>query len=590
MNRTLQLLLTLALVAIAPLTASAQAVRVTASVNPQKIYIGDTATYTITVHNAESQSQPVISGIPGLDVQFSNSSKNSSMSIINGRRSSSDTQNLLYQATPGREGAFVIPAQSVVVDGKAYTTNQVHFQVVEPPVSALSPLTIEPEKTTAYVGEPIRLNATWTVGERGVSAFRFISADTPGIEWTSGPQPRKTNNARDLQWDTDMLVGVLGETMTSDGRVTTLSAERWFIPLSPGAISLGPITCIYDVETGSQPRSAFNRSRPERRMTRSNATSINVLPLPLAGRPDDFDGLVGRYTALASATPLRVHVGDPITLTYEIRTDGPMGRIEPPDLLNNPGIAESFKLDSEGWEQVRMNQPGVRRYTTTIRAIRDSIDGFPPLGFAYFDTGEGEYRRAESNRIPLMVDATTEVTAADAISGGGDVPAIRGVERTALGDGPGGILANATSPDALINQQTLLLTRFEKPVWIAVFTAPPIGYFALLGVIAIRRSTDPQARRRDGARSAALTQLRKSNDPERAIRTYLSMRFDRNAEAITEADCRSLLGDANAPIADELASAMLDGSAGRYGTEPAEPPSATRIAELLRSIDKEIRR
>lgn len=583
-----RIILVCTMVLAVPAVALGQAVSVSASINPTRVYVGDTAVYTITINNAETQAPPDVAPIPGLDIEYVNASTSSSMRIINGRQSSSRSQQLQYQATPSREGSFIIPAQTVVVDGAPYVTNQVQFVVIEPPVSDLSPLTIEPERATVYVGEPVRLMATWRIGETIEEAFRFVTEQSAGLEWTSGPQPAPTRNSPRVRWDDDVLVGALGQMTTADGAFQTVNAERWFIPLAPGELTLGPVSAVYNVQTGRQSRTIFGQSNSERRMTRSNSATVRVEELPTAGRPGDYTGLVGRYTASASATPLKVRVGDPITLTYEVRSEGPMGRVSAPDLEGDPGVAESFKLDPEGWHETPMNEYGVRRYTTTIRALRDSINSVPPLGFAYFDTRNGEYRRAESRPIPLMVDATREVTAADAIGGGGGASmGSPGVERHPLGAGPGGILANVTSPDALVNQQTLLLDRFEHPVWIAAFAVPPVGYFALLGVIAVRRSADPRARRRAGARRAALATLKSSGDPERAIRTYLSMRFDRSAEALTESDCRALLGGVDAMVTDELAGAMLDGASDRYGSPVAERPSAERVAELLRTIDRE---
>lgn len=573
-----------------PASALGQEVSVTASVSPKNVYVGDAATYTITIHNAETQSPPVVSGVPNLLVEYLSASTNSSMTIINGRRSSSNTQGLNYQATPTRAGVFVIPPQTVFVDGVAHTTNAVRLQAIEPPLSDRSPLSIVPERDTVYVGEPVRLGAVWRIGEN-IQGFRFMSEGDADIRWTSGPQTAQVRGSQRVQWDNETFTGVLGEVDTSDGVMTTLSVERWFIPLRSGEITIGPVTAVYNAQVGQRGRGFFQQVETERRITRSNVATLTVMPLPERGKPSDFDGLVGRYTARASASPLQVRVGDPISLTYEIRSEGPMGRIEPPDLALDPGIAESFKLDPQGWEETPMNRQDVRRYTTTIRALRDSIDAIPPLGFAYFDTDAGEYRRAESRPIPLMVDATREVTASDAIGGGGDNGGVfRGVERHELGAGPGGVLANATSPDALVNHQTLLLDRFKSPVWIAVFSVPPAGYLALLGVFAIRRSIDPHARRRAGARRAALARLRSSGDPEQAIRTYLAMRFDRSAEALTESDCRQLLTPIDAQAADELAGAMLAGSADRFGGRSADRPDAARIAQLLRTIDKEAAR
>jgi len=67
------------------------------------------------------------------------------------------------------------------------------------------------------------------------------------------------------------------------------------------------------------------------------------------------------------------------------------------------------------------------------------------------------------------------------------------------------------------------------------------------------------------------------------------MRFGRDESALTEADCRALLGGIDPEIAGELAGAMLSGCAPRYGHGATAPrASDDRVAELLRTIDREV--
>ena len=53
-------------------------------------------------------------------------------------------------------------------------------------------------------------------------------------------------------------------------------------------------------------------------MVSSQPLKLTVLPLPEEGKPSGFYGLVGQYTISASATPTKVNVGDPITLTVKV--------------------------------------------------------------------------------------------------------------------------------------------------------------------------------------------------------------------------------------------------------------------------------
>ena len=71
-----------------------------------------------------------------------------------------------------------------------------------------------------------------------------------------------------------------------------------------------------------------------------------IKPLPVIDRPDDFTGAVGKYTMDVLAKPTKVKVGDPITLTINIRGEGNIQTIGEP-LLDSESMKDFKAYDFE---------------------------------------------------------------------------------------------------------------------------------------------------------------------------------------------------------------------------------------------------
>src|SRR5262249_13535931 len=59
------------------------------------------------------------------------------------------------------------------------------------------------------------------------------------------------------------------------------------------------------------------------------------LPLPEACRPASFTGAVGTFTLAATASPLEVRAGDPVTVAVTLRGTGNLEHAEPPSIPGN---------------------------------------------------------------------------------------------------------------------------------------------------------------------------------------------------------------------------------------------------------------
>ncbi|MCP4594495.1 MAG: protein BatD, partial [bacterium] len=157
---------------------------------------------------------------------------------------------------------------------------------------------------------------------------------------------------------------------------------------------------------------------------KSDPIELEILVLPKAGQPGAFYGLVGRYMIAAEATPTKVSVGDPITLTVRIGGHPYLKPVQWPDL--ETALGGDFKIPTE--KASPAEEKGQKVFTQTIRANSDTVTEIPPIPLPYFDAETGRYAVARTEAIPLEVAPTKVLTNADVEGTGGGAAVGRAVQ------------------------------------------------------------------------------------------------------------------------------------------------------------------
>jgi hypothetical protein len=125
------------------------------------------------------------------------------------------------------------------------------------------------------------------------------------------------------------------------------------------------------------------------------------LPLPREEQPADFSGGIGRFDLKITASPLTVKVGDPLTLQITITGEGDLTSIRPPSLPED----DKFKV----YDPQRINKPNtdsgsqVIHYEQVVIPLNTEVKAIPALSLSYFDPETKEYRRVETDPLPLTV-------------------------------------------------------------------------------------------------------------------------------------------------------------------------------------------
>jgi hypothetical protein len=566
-------------VLVAAAAPSSAAVAVTAELDHARVSLDGSLVLAVTVSgDATFLPDPKLPPIESFSLYASG--KNSSISIVNGRVTSSAVYT--YVLTPRALGRFTIPA--IAADG-ATPSLPIAVEVVKsaPPAPDApapdAPGMPAPPAGPQPVPAPDAARPTNAPGIVVVAAFdkpralvneqvtltvRFLYSETMRL-------------VGDSQYEPPVMTGFLAEdlppvrngVMTYDGRQYAFSEIKTALfPIQAGKLTIGPATVHAQVARpvtdpfGSGFLDSFFATA-QRVAVRSEPLTLQVDPPP-PGKPADFTGLVGRLTARASADRTEVKTGDAVTLTVELSGEGNVKSIPEPAAPNLPSL-RFFEPESSAAVEKTGDRVGGRKTFRTVVVPRVSgAVTLPAYGFSYYDPQRRAYERAETSPLTLHV-APGPAGAGAAVAG--PAPAAPGVTPIAED-----IRYLKTAPE-----RAPLSAGLSAFADLGPWHAAPLAVLALAALFDWRRraaDSDPRGRRfRDARRRAEerLSAAARLPDPEAA----------RAAALVDEALAAFVADKLDVPPAGLTLKAALDGLRGLK-----RAPSAPSL-ESLRSVWEE---
>lgn len=520
---------------------------VTANLSAHEAYVGSPIAFRIVIHNGSVQSPPSAPRVDGL--RFSDSprpSRSHQMRVFNGRRTSSTTTTWEFQVVAERAGEFTIPATDVVVNNKTYRTQPLTFVATKSETGDLLLVEIdhgsEGEKTPkAYVGQAIKLKLKiwlrpFTDRQRNYklnaqSMFNQISDKT---SW--GTFQETLEQAMDGKAELSATEVLRRDSEGSMRSYYLYEVETTVYPKRPGKIDVDDVHIVVDYPTGlgRSSRSRFGffgpslidemmgttrmPSRPI--VATASSPSIEILEVPLEGRPASYRGAVGKYRIVAEATPTEVNAGDSINLQIGLQGDGPMELVQAPPLSQMEELTRDFKVADD--TLAGFVQGNGKLFTTTLRPLREGITSIPPIPFCYFDPNTEKFETSYTAPIPLKVSAANKLSM-DEIIGGSSSP----------GSGP----SSAETADENAKQQAAQTPLFISQNYSAerivgslprrglswfVWGLPP-AVVGLLWLVREGPSTFHRLRGEPGLLQETMTAVRKANthsELSEALREY----------------------------------------------------------------------
>ena len=546
----------------------AQSLTARAAVSTDAIEAGVPFVLQVTIDGSDATPEVELPSLAGASVRplSAGPSNSQSITIINGRRTTRVQRRfvLSYELLAVAAGPLAIPAIELTVEGQRLSTQPFAVSVVVPPSSEHYRLRTTAAVERAWVGQPIALTTTWMWPEDPVDEFiprRLYSFTHPVIDSPAfdvaiptppGQAVKLAVSGKEI-WATEPVLRQV------DKGYDGLAFDLILVPREPGSLQVPAATVAFEgIASLRIRRDRFGR--PMRDIRRvvvvSEPLELSVEPLPAAGRPADFSGLVGSFELIAAATPVDAKVGDPITLEVTVSGSGDLSRLAALDLTHLDDAGD-FRVAAQRVERSPGRFPSQATFRTTIRALHAAVAAVPPVRLSYFDPDRGAYAEASSAAIPLDVQAARQVTLRDVEGGDGPQAGAEGLAAAAAG------IAHNYEGDLLLRRQRFAVAAFvASPGGVILLAAGPlaVGIAGLLLRLRRRVAAAPAAR-------GALARLQRALSPEASEASAL-------APALHDY-LRARLAMAGTPGPELLARALRE-----RGVDPQ------RIAELHEILDR----
>ena len=545
--------------------ATAGDVQVSARINQQEIYLGQPFSFIISIKGTDDVIQPDLTNLKDFQVRFLGKSQNSSIQIFNSHKESSKTCELNYQLTTLKNIA-TIPAITVMADNTPYTTQPIDITTKKPEKNDNFKLEVRLSKPTAYVGEPLLMTTTWLIGQKARGGgFTLPVLSDPRFKTSVREDllPRDRKHLIQLEIDGKTILAKQYQKKIGTKDFMAITFFHTLIPRSTGTLTLPQGTITVSGLAGYESPQSRRRSVDPFGMSMwgsrqreiyktfvipANPVTLDVLPLPMQGKPPGFNGLVGQYTITANASPTIVNVGDPITLNLEI--SGQAANAVAMPHLN----LEHFKISTD--QPKHSTDYDTTTFTTTIRAKDEQVQQIPTIPLSFFNVKTGKYETATTTPIPVTVRPTRIITADDALGGHGEIQPKTPEPKTELQQG---IRYNYS--DIKDNN---IPTANRLILWLAILIPPAI----FIIIVISKRDVDTSTKQKKKQKKQAIKQLQKNlstgDAAFEAWLTFLGHELDRPPQTITKQDILPQL-KTHPELGKQVQQIFTAGDAMKYG-------------------------
>ena len=417
---TMQKYLILFILSLLSLGINAQEVTFRASA-PNTVAKGDNFRLVYTLRGGEGSNINVPETIKGFDILYGPAVSSSySTQIINGKATTDSSESYIYTMTAASEGTFTIPAATIRVNGKTYTSNSIQIKVLPPDKntkathqgggnqggqpSESSSTAQKISSSDAFIRAIVSKSKVYEQ-EAFTVTFRFYTtlqvSDIGKIEFPEfeGFMVEDQDLPPTRQLTMEHYNG--RNYYSVDLRRTLLFPQR------SGKITIpsGKIEMVFNVRSGKAVQTFFGpqyvMTDVKKTMTTSPLT-INVTQLP-EGKPANFSNGVGSFSMSQSITSTNVKANDAVTLKLVISGTGNMKLIKTPELelpkdfeSYDPKITNDLKYTDKGLTGTKtIEYLFIPRYQGTYK--------IPPVTLSYFDNNSNSYKTLSTPEYTLNV-------------------------------------------------------------------------------------------------------------------------------------------------------------------------------------------
>lgn len=392
----------------------------TAAVNKNKVGVGEVFQLDFSL-NASGKNFTAPS-FADFNV-YSGPNQSTSMQIVNGSMSQSIT--LSYYLAAKKEGTFTIPAASIMVGSATLQSNPVTIEVGKGSAAASgqAPAQTNPggkpgtqqanaqhlfartsvSKTKIFAGEQVVI--THKVYTRmNLKGFQDIKFPSYNGFWS-----QEVGRTTQYEVSQENIDGA--QYSVVEIRKAFLFAQR------SGKIEIEPmeVQCVvreksgkrndpFEQFFGNDPFFGFNSYKDVLYTVKSNALTIDVAPLPDAGKPANFPGAVGNFSLNAVIDKEKVKTNDGINLKITISGKGNLKLIDAPK-MEFPDEFESY--DPKTSENISVTGSGVtgsKTFEYLLIPRHEGIYKIQPGEFSYFDADKRSYVSLPAKEFTITVE------------------------------------------------------------------------------------------------------------------------------------------------------------------------------------------
>ncbi|MBI4867195.1 MAG: protein BatD [Candidatus Wallbacteria bacterium] len=419
-----------------------------ASVDRETVAVGEALLYTITVSSQSGQSpQPRPPSFDGFLAQSSGSS--TSLNMTNGTVQLTISSS--YQLIAQKEGTFRLGPAELDADGTVLKSNPITITVV--PAGAPPQLPSNPPGAASEPGEADPAPAQGGINPKKL----FLFADVGRKEVMVG-EPLSYYSALLSEYDLAecsiaseaLFTGFVVENLdvkrqlqpvTFRGRHYPLGCEvskKLLIPAAPGTFTIRPemLRAGVKVPNAQRPRRRggwpfndpfgsddpfddpiFDRFFGRNFQVRQTSVAadpivVKVLPLPAAGKPASFSGIIAEDLTISAGLDRKVDRNkvqkslketDALNFKVVLSGRGDIRALPKPELALGDGFKE---YESKATPEVKVDESGIsgrKTFEFVLVPRRSGQLTIPTVEVTYFDSSKRQYRTIRSRPIDIQV-------------------------------------------------------------------------------------------------------------------------------------------------------------------------------------------
>jgi len=414
--------------------------RLTAELQRDSIYEGESVTYSVMLHDADADVEPDLSALEK-DFAVEQGGTSSQTQYVNGQMSRQLVFN--YRLTPARAGKLTVPPATITVKGKTLRTPSLTLHVVAPEKQDVVVVEVETDRASVYPLQEftvtLRIRVHKLPGKNDdLDPVLYVNPPLLRIPWVETPDGLETGTISDwlspklsrrdrgfrinelhrqsggFNFFGDQRAAAFDLGGRAEGDYYVYELARTFRPVRTGRYVFGKV-----VLKGRFANRLIGRRFTGRDIhTVSEPVVVIVKTPPAAGKPAAFTGGIGRFNVRAAVQPRKVRVGDPMTLTVTVTGRGNIEEIGPPQLT---GFDKEFRVH----DGTAATRDGARVFTYSLRAARKDVRAVPPVVFAYFDVEHERYVSKATDALPIEVEEAQRLDQSRIESGGAAASRLR---------------------------------------------------------------------------------------------------------------------------------------------------------------------